>query len=54
MAHKEEPWHSLLAGATAGAVEGFVTYPTEFVKTSSQFGGQVCFTTKSFKDLSAI
>ncbi|KAG8816728.1 hypothetical protein FRC17_000211 [Serendipita sp. 399] len=40
MAHKEQPWHSLAAGATAGAVEGFVTYPTEFVKTSSQFGGQ--------------
>lgn len=40
MANKEQPWHSLLAGATAGAVEGFVTYPTEFVKTTSQFGGQ--------------
>ncbi|THH06495.1 hypothetical protein EW145_g4042 [Phellinidium pouzarii] len=37
---KEKPMHSLLAGATAGAVEAFVTYPTEFVKTRSQFGGQ--------------
>jgi len=36
---KEKPLHSLVAGATAGAVEAFVTYPTEFVKTRSQFGG---------------
>ncbi|KAG8927260.1 hypothetical protein FRC03_009126 [Tulasnella sp. 419] len=36
---KEKPIHSLIAGATAGAIEGFATYPTEFVKTSSQFGG---------------
>lgn len=27
---------SLFAGATAGAVEGFLTYPTEFVKTQVQ------------------
>jgi solute carrier family 25 citrate transporter 1 len=36
---KEKPLHSLFAGATAGAVEAFITYPTEFVKTRSQFGG---------------
>ncbi|KAH9031924.1 mitochondrial tricarboxylate transporter [Lactarius pseudohatsudake] len=36
----EKPIHSLVAGATAGAVEAFVTYPTEFVKTRSQFGGK--------------
>jgi len=37
---KEKSLHSLIAGATAGAIEGFVTYPTEFVKTRSQFGGK--------------
>ncbi|KXN90408.1 hypothetical protein AN958_04277 [Leucoagaricus sp. SymC.cos] len=37
---KEKPTHSLIAGATAGAVEAFITYPTEFVKTRSQFGGK--------------
>jgi len=37
---KEKPIHSLIAGATAGAIEAFVTYPTEFVKTRSQFGGK--------------
>ncbi|TDL27018.1 mitochondrial tricarboxylate transporter [Rickenella mellea] len=37
---KEKPLHSLIAGSTAGAVEAFVTYPAEFVKTRSQFGGQ--------------
>ncbi|KAL0952813.1 hypothetical protein HGRIS_007038 [Hohenbuehelia grisea] len=36
---KEKPIHSLVAGATAGAIEAFITYPTEFVKTRSQFGG---------------
>jgi solute carrier family 25 citrate transporter 1 len=30
-------WKSLLAGATAGAVEGFATYPLEFAKTMMQF-----------------
>lgn len=30
------PIHSLLAGTIAGAVEGFLTYPTEFVKTQAQ------------------
>jgi solute carrier family 25 citrate transporter 1 len=29
---QEKPLNSLFAGALAGAVEGFVTYPTEFVK----------------------
>ncbi|KIY48550.1 citrate transporter [Fistulina hepatica ATCC 64428] len=38
-AKKEKPMHSLIAGGTAGAIEAFITYPTEFVKTRSQFGG---------------
>ncbi|KAJ3770849.1 mitochondrial carrier domain-containing protein [Lentinula raphanica] len=37
---KEKPSHSLIAGTTAGAVEAFITYPTEFVKTRSQFQGK--------------
>jgi solute carrier family 25 citrate transporter 1 len=37
---KEKPLHSLIAGATAGGIEAFTTYPTEFVKTRSQFSGQ--------------
>jgi len=37
---KEKPAHSLFAGATAGAIEAFITYPTEFVKTRSQFDGK--------------
>ncbi|KAJ3476169.1 hypothetical protein NLI96_g11347 [Meripilus lineatus] len=40
MSKKEKPLHSLVAGTTAGAIEAFLTYPTEFVKTRSQFGGQ--------------
>jgi len=40
MSKKENPVHSLIAGTTAGAIEAFITYPTEFVKTRSQFGGQ--------------
>jgi solute carrier family 25 citrate transporter 1 len=36
---KEKPLHSLIAGSTAGAIEAFVTYPAEFVKTRSQFSG---------------
>jgi len=36
---KEKPIHSLVAGASAGAVEALVTYPSDFVKTRSQFGG---------------
>lgn len=31
---QEKPLNSLVAGAVAGAVEGFTTYPTEFVKVS--------------------
>ncbi|KAI9315793.1 mitochondrial carrier domain-containing protein, partial [Zopfochytrium polystomum] len=30
------PWQSLLAGMIAGAVEGTITYPTEYVKTQLQ------------------
>ncbi|TFK37546.1 mitochondrial tricarboxylate transporter [Crucibulum laeve] len=37
---REKPLHSLFAGATAGGIEAFLTYPTEFVKTRSQFGGK--------------
>ncbi|KAH9837682.1 mitochondrial tricarboxylate transporter [Rhodofomes roseus] len=37
---REKPLHSVIAGTTAGAVEAFVTYPTEYVKTRSQFSGQ--------------
>ncbi|KAJ7494645.1 mitochondrial tricarboxylate transporter, partial [Mycena galericulata] len=37
---KEKPLHSIIAGTTAGAIEAFVTYPTEFVKTRSQFSGK--------------
>ncbi|KAI6118455.1 mitochondrial tricarboxylate transporter [Pisolithus sp. B1] len=37
---KERPAHSLIAGSLAGAIEAFVTYPTDFVKTRSQFGGK--------------
>ncbi|KAJ7284884.1 mitochondrial tricarboxylate transporter [Mycena rebaudengoi] len=37
---KEKPLHSIIAGTTAGAIEAFSTYPTEFVKTRSQFGGK--------------
>ncbi|KAJ6513356.1 mitochondrial tricarboxylate transporter [Mycena sanguinolenta] len=37
---KEKPLHSIIAGSTAGAIEAFVTYPTEFVKTRSQFSGK--------------
>ncbi|KAG5363242.1 Tricarboxylate transport protein [Yarrowia sp. B02] len=33
---KAEPWKSLVAGSTAGAVEGLVTYPFEWSKTRLQ------------------
>lgn len=40
------PFFSLVPGATAGAVEGFATYPIEFTKTMAQFstkaGEKVC------------
>ncbi|KAG8747260.1 hypothetical protein FRC10_001876 [Ceratobasidium sp. 414] len=39
MAKETQPWQSLTAGTFAGAVEAFMTYPTEFVKTRSQFDG---------------
>ncbi|WVR08893.1 hypothetical protein IAU60_005952 [Kwoniella sp. DSM 27419] len=32
------PYQSLFAGVVAGAVEGAVTYPTEYIKTRAQFG----------------
>ncbi|OBZ74928.1 putative mitochondrial carrier C19G12.05, partial [Grifola frondosa] len=40
MAKREKPLHSLVAGTTAGAVEAFITYPTEYVKTRSQSVGK--------------
>ncbi|CAL1713763.1 unnamed protein product [Somion occarium] len=40
MSKKENPVHSLIAGATAGAIEALATYPAEFAKTRSQFGGK--------------
>lgn len=42
----EKPFASLLAGATAGGIESFVTFPLESLKTQLQFGslngGKVC------------
>lgn len=35
---KEKPVASLMAGALAGGVEAFVTYPLESLKTQLQFG----------------
>ena len=35
---KEQPIASLLAGATAGGIESFVTFPLESLKTQLQFG----------------
>jgi len=35
---KENPAASLIAGATAGGVEAFITYPLESLKTQLQFG----------------
>lgn len=35
---KEKPFASLLAGATAGGIESFVTFPLESLKTQLQFG----------------
>jgi hypothetical protein len=34
---KPSPWKSLVAGATAGAIEGAATYPFEYAKTMMQF-----------------
>jgi len=44
---KEQPLASLLAGATAGGIESFITFPLESIKTQTQFGAladtKVCF-----------
>ena len=48
---KEPLWASLTAGVLAGAIEGVVTYPTEFVKTQSQFASQVKGEKVSSRDL---
>jgi len=37
---KEKPLHSLAAGSIAGAVEAFVNYPFDFIKTRAQFEGK--------------
>jgi hypothetical protein len=34
----EKPLASLLAGATAGGIESFITFPLESLKTQLQFG----------------
>ncbi|RUS33365.1 mitochondrial carrier domain-containing protein [Jimgerdemannia flammicorona] len=36
---KKNPAFSLIAGATAGGVEGAMTYPTEYIKTRLQLEG---------------
>lgn len=36
----DKPWQSLTAGLVAGAVEGFVTYPAEMLKTTCQFSAR--------------
>lgn len=41
------PVHSLLAGTIAGAVEGFMTYPTEFVKTQAQLASNAASASKT-------
>ncbi|ORY30546.1 putative mitochondrial inner membrane citrate transporter [Naematelia encephala] len=43
---KEQPLASLLAGATAGGVESFVTFPLESLKTQLQFSSRVVGTAK--------
>jgi len=40
VARREKPLHSLTAGAIAGGIEASITYPAEFAKTRSQFGGK--------------
>jgi len=35
---QEKPLASLLAGATAGGIESFITFPLESLKTQLQFG----------------
>ncbi|SCV73177.1 BQ2448_7102 [Microbotryum intermedium] len=44
---KENPALALIAGATAGAVEGAATYPFEFLKTEAQFAQKVKHGTKA-------
>jgi solute carrier family 25 citrate transporter 1 len=41
MQRKPTQLESLSAGMVAGAVEGFITYPAEFVKTKAQFESKV-------------
>jgi solute carrier family 25 citrate transporter 1 len=38
---REKPLASLAAGAVAGGVESFITFPLESVKTQIQFGTAV-------------
>lgn len=47
------PLHSLLAGTIAGAVEGFLTYPTEFVKTQAQLASNAAASASSASSASA-
>ena len=38
---REKPIASLIAGASGGAIESFVTFPFESVKTQLQFGATI-------------
>jgi len=50
---KNDSWAiSLVAGATAGGIEGFVTYPFEFIKTQSQFAKKAGASSKSTSPIS--
>jgi solute carrier family 25 citrate transporter 1 len=37
---KPNQFKSLFCGVVAGSVEGFITYPTEYVKTQAQFAAK--------------
>ena len=43
--------HSLMAGTFAGAVEGFLTYPTEFVKTQAQLASNAASSSQASSSL---
>jgi solute carrier family 25 citrate transporter 1 len=52
-AHRRKPTQaeSLGAGIIAGAVEGFITYPAEFVKTKAQFSRSVLGEVSTLTDI---
>jgi len=45
---------SLGAGIIAGAVEGFITYPAEFVKTKAQFSRSAVGEVSHFKSAESV